>query len=149
MKQEYLDAFLAPAQMLWESELSEPLQLIEAKTATDYKAPENVTAVIGISGQLTGNVLYEFGNAPGLAIASSMMGEPLEEHDEISMSALGELTNMISGSAATNLSEHGISCDITPPEMNSAVASAGTEIIAALTSSFGLFNIRFNLAEGA
>jgi CheY-specific phosphatase CheX len=56
MKQEYLDAFLAPAQMVWESELSEPLQLIEAKIATDYKTPENVTAVIGVSGQLTGNM---------------------------------------------------------------------------------------------
>jgi CheY-specific phosphatase CheX len=41
---------------VWESELSEPLQLIEAKIATDYKTPENVTAVIGVSGQLTGNM---------------------------------------------------------------------------------------------
>ena len=149
MKQEYWGAFLAPVQMVWESELSEPLQLIEAKIATDYKTPENVTAVIGVSGQLTGNVLYEFGNAPGLAIASSVMGEPLEEHDEISMPALGELANMISGNAATNLSEHGIACDITPPEMNSAVESEGSEFIAAFKSSFGVFNIRFNLAEGA
>ena len=101
MKQEYLDAFLAPAQMVWESELSEPPKLIEAKATTDYKAPENVTAVTGDSGQLTGNVLYEFGNATGLAIASSMMGELGEEHDEISLSALGELANTISGNAAT------------------------------------------------
>ena len=61
----------------------------------------------------------------------------------------GDGQQVLFGSAATNLSEHGISCDITPPEMNSAVASAGTEFIAAFTSSFGLFNIRFNLAEGA
>jgi len=62
---------------------------------------------------------------------------------------LGELANMISGNAATNQSEYGISCDITPPEMNSAVMSMGSEFVAAFTSSFGPFNIRFNLAEGA
>ena len=56
---------------------------------------------------------------------------------------------MISGNAATNQSEYGISCDITPPEMNSAVMSMGSEFVAAFTSSFGPFNIRFNLAEGA
>lgn len=154
MKQEYVNAFLVPAQLVWESELNQTLELIEAKVATECTAPQDITAVIGVTGHLQGNVLYEFGYATGLAVASSMMGEPLEEHDEISMSALGEIANMISGNAATKLSEQGILCDITPPEISAGgvgnvVKLLEAQIVAAFTSSLGSFNIRISLAETA
>lgn len=154
MKEEFANAFMAPAQLVWESQLSQPLKLLEAKVISEYEAPENVTAVIGVTGQLQGNVLYEFENTTGLAVASTMMGEELDEHDEISMSALGELANMISGNAATKLSEQGILCDITPPEVSSdternSVHLPGAQFIAAFTSGLGLFNIRIGLAESA
>ena len=154
MKQEYLNAFLAPAKLIWESELNQSLELIEARVASKNDKPEDVTAVIGVTGQLEGSVFYEFGRGTGLAVASSMMGESLEEHDEISLSALGEIANMISGNAATNLSDQGVSCDITPPRVSSdgscmATKFRGTPIIAAFSSALGQFSIRIGLAERA
>ncbi|MCH7745973.1 MAG: chemotaxis protein CheX [Chloroflexi bacterium] len=51
--------------------------------------------------QIEGNVLYGFDIETAKAIAGTMMGEELDELDEIALSALGELANMISGNAAT------------------------------------------------
>ena len=154
VKQEYVNAFLAPAQLVWESELSQPLEFIEAKAVSDGSSPQDVIAVIGVTGQLEGSVLYEFGRDTGLAVASIMMGEPLEEHDDVSISALGEIANMISGNAATNLSKQGLICEITPPRLTNnasgkAVEFPGTQIMAAFTSGLGRFNIRIGLAESA
>lgn len=51
-------------------------------------------------------------------IASTMMmGMPVDEFDEISMSALSELANMLTANAATCFSTIGISIDISTPSM--------------------------------
>ena len=51
-----------------------------------------------------------------LEIASKMMmGMPVEKLDEMSISAISELGNMIMGNAATIFSTKGILIDITPP----------------------------------
>ena len=44
-----------------------------------------------------------------------MMGMPVPELDDMAMSAISELGNMIMGNAATILSTKGIGIDITPP----------------------------------
>ena len=44
-----------------------------------------------------------------------MMGMPVENLDDMAISAISELGNMIMGTAATMLSENGVIIDITPP----------------------------------
>jgi chemotaxis protein CheX len=51
-------------------------------------------------------------------IASAMMfGMPVDELNEISKSAISELTNMILGNTATLLYNKGIGIEITPPSL--------------------------------
>ena len=61
MKEEYVNAFLAPAKLVWEAELNEPLEFTGARVASKDDTPEDITAVIGVSGELKGSVRYEFG----------------------------------------------------------------------------------------
>lgn len=152
MKEQFVNAFLAPAKLVWQAELSQTLELIGAKLASRTYIPQDVTAIVGISGELKGCVRYEFGKGTSLAVASTMMGESLEEHNEISMSALGEIANMITGNAAANLYDHGFTCEITPPEMceyGSKVPDRypGLQILASFTSELGKLNIRIGLSE--
>lgn len=57
---------------------------------------------IGLIGSLRGNVVFSFTDESAKGIVSKMMmGMPVEELDEMSLSALKELTNMVSGTAAT------------------------------------------------
>jgi chemotaxis protein CheX len=56
------------------------------------------------------------GKTTAMNIASRMMGGmPVVELDEISKSAISELTNMILGNTATILYNKGIGVEITPP----------------------------------
>lgn len=79
---------------------------------------EEVSIVIGIIGEVTGNVIYNFKKQTACNIASKMMrGAIVEELDDISKSAISELTNMISGNVATVFSGKGINIDITTPKL--------------------------------
>ena len=78
-----------------------------------------VVVVVGIIGEVKGQVAYSFSEETAKMIASTMMmGMPVSELDEMSTSAISELGNMIMGNAATLLSTKGIGIDITPPTLS-------------------------------
>lgn len=76
-----------------------------------------VSIIIGITGDLSGKILYRFPVETTLEMVKMMSGMEIEEIDEFVTSALGEIANIISGNAMTDLSEQQIVCDILPPEI--------------------------------
>lgn len=77
-----------------------------------------VIIIVGIVGSLRGNVVYTIDMESAKKIASTMMmGMPVNELDEMSQSALAELTNMLTANAATYFSNLGISIDISTPTL--------------------------------
>ena len=79
-------------------------------------ADDSVIIMIGITGEMRGQVMIVLSYTKALEIASKMMmGMPVEKLDEMSISAISELGNMIMGNAATIFSTKGILIDITPP----------------------------------
>ena len=76
----------------------------------------DITAVVGMVGQVRGNIAYSMAEDTAKKIVSAMMmGMPVEELDEMGRSALGEFSNMVTGNASTLLSNSGVQVDITPP----------------------------------
>lgn len=55
MKQEYVNAFLTPAALVWSKELNHDLKLVGAESVSHQFTTEDVTAIIGVSGSLQGN----------------------------------------------------------------------------------------------
>ena len=79
---------------------------------------ETVAIMIGITGEMRGQVMIAMKITKACEIASKMMmGMPVPELDEMAMSSISELGNMIMGNAATILSTKGIGIDITPPTL--------------------------------
>jgi chemotaxis protein CheX len=81
-----------------------------------------------------------------------MCGEEITELDDIALSALGEIANMITGNAATRLSAEGYRCNISPPVMIEPAGSrftigSGTAILVTFTSDLGEVRIRVSLYE--
>ena len=75
-----------------------------------------VVMIVGIVGAIKGNAVYCLDDASAKAIASNMMmGMPVDELDEMAKSALSELSNMLTATAATFLSEGGLHIDISTP----------------------------------
>ena len=85
--------------------------------STEFES-ESVIIMIGVPGEMRGQVIIAFTFEKACDIASRMMmGMPVSELNEISTSAISELGNMIMGNAATILSTKGIGIDITPPTL--------------------------------
>ncbi len=77
-----------------------------------------VIIIVGIVGSIKGNVVYYLEMEDAKKIASTMMmGMPVTEFDEMSRSALSELTNMLTANAATCFSSIDIPIDISTPTL--------------------------------
>lgn len=113
---EYINPFLMAA-----SSIIKDICQIEMKVGKPYIkstefAEDSVVIMIGLTGEMRGQVMIALSCTKALEIASRMMmGMPVSELDDMAISAISELGNMIMGNAATILSTKGIAVDITPP----------------------------------
>jgi chemotaxis protein CheX len=77
---------------------------------------QQVNVVCGVTGHLQGQLILGMSDATSRRIASAMLGG-MDADDELLLSSLAELGNMISGNSVTELATGGFECDITPPSM--------------------------------
>ena len=104
-------------------------------------------AIIGVSGQLEGNVLYGFSEPTAKGIVAKMVGDADWPISPMGLSALGEIVNMITGNAATQLASTGYVCDISPPVILEPRGSTITttnpkQILVTFESELGPLRIR-------
>ncbi len=71
--------------------------------------------LLGITGAMAGQVIFCFQNDVAVDLASKMVMTPMETLNDLAMSAVSELCNMILGNAATVFMTRGIMIDITIP----------------------------------
>ncbi len=154
MRQEFINPFLSPAKDVWRKEFNLELSVKSAVAVTYQYATEDVTAIIGVSGKLEGNVLYGFHGDAAKNIVERMIGVGANPTDQMGLSALGEIANMITGNAATLLAANGYPCDIAPPVIieprgSTITSSVPKQILVTLTSELGDLNIRIGLNENS
>ena len=83
---------------------------------TNEFAEDSILIMIGVTGEMRGQVIIALTVDRACDVASKMMmGMPVDELNDIAISAISELGNMIMGNTATILSTKGIGIDITPP----------------------------------
>uniref|UniRef100_A0A7V4KBT8 Chemotaxis protein CheX n=2 Tax=Fervidobacterium pennivorans TaxID=93466 RepID=A0A7V4KBT8_FERPE len=110
-----VNSVLAAAQGTYEAVLQMQAQFGKPQAVKDITPKYNIVTVIGFLGDIEGNFVYAFNEETALGIVSKMMGMEYNTLDELSLSAIGELGNMTSGSIAMNLEKLGYKIDITPP----------------------------------
>ncbi|WP_367361442.1 chemotaxis protein CheX [Syntrophus buswellii] len=74
----------------------------------DDTARGDVSGIIGITGDATGSLAISFTEGCIWGIAGSMLGETYTDTTQEVLDAAGELTNMISGVARTNMEKMGL-----------------------------------------
>jgi len=79
----------------------------------------DVVTNIGFTGEIEGNILYSFTENVAKGIVNNMMEGmmKIDEIDDMAISAIGELGNMVSGSIATNLEKYGYNINVSPPSV--------------------------------
>ena len=84
-------------------------------------------------------------------IAGAMIGAEVPQLDEMAMSAISELGNMITGNATTLISQKGYDVDITPPSVirgeQVEVSTRVPAIVVPMNTQFGKVEINVALAE--
>lgn len=115
MNAEYINPFLMAATSVLQNMCMLNISVGKPYVKTTDFDKSSVVISIGITGDIKGQVLLVCDNSVACQIASKMVMMPVEQLDELTLSALSELGNMILGNAATVLSTKGIGIDITPP----------------------------------
>ena len=113
---EYVRSFVEAAERVLEGVVG------EAHTKTDpviLESPSfslrNVNVTLEVTGDVKGQVNFSMEMPTALQLASAMMMRPIEQLDDMAMSALQELANMITGHACMILTEQDLVLDITTP----------------------------------
>jgi chemotaxis protein CheX len=84
---------------------------------------DTMVILIGITGEMRGQVMIALEHLVACDIASKMIMMPITAMDEFARSAICELGNMIMGNTATIFSTKGIAIDITPPTVGNGTMS--------------------------
>jgi chemotaxis protein CheX len=128
---EHLEPFVTGAREVLEAELGAAVKRGPLRLEAGSHTTQDVTAIVDITGQLTGLVVYGMSRETALAIVSRLMGAPVDDLDDLTLSGIAELGNVITGRAATLLAEQGIAAEIAPPVLlvgaGSRVSTAGIQ----------------------
>src|SRR5216683_152086 len=117
MKVEFVNPFIQAASEVLDSELGTETRRGNLRLHKSAFTTDEVTALVGVTGTLSGLVLYSMSQATALGIVSKMIGQDFNEFDALAQSGIGELGNVITGRAGVLLSEAGYPSNITPPAL--------------------------------
>jgi chemotaxis protein CheX len=82
------------------------------------QAANDVTALVGLSRDLRGNMAISMSEETARRIVSiMMMGRPVAALDDMAQSALAELANMLASSALPIFEQNGLAVGVSPPTL--------------------------------
>ncbi|MBZ9687193.1 chemotaxis protein CheX [Clostridium estertheticum] len=106
--------------------------------------------ILGIVGDIKGNIIYSLKVESAKQIASvMMMGDPVTELDDMAQSALSELSNMLTANASTNFAENGTNINISTPTLmhgNDFEAKMNTDQVLCISIVVDNIPIEINIA---
>jgi chemotaxis protein CheX len=115
MRAEVINPFLRAASEVLESELGAAPSRGQIGLHRSAYTSAEVTAVVAVTGQVAGLVLFTMAEATARAVVSKMMGQDFPEFDALAQSGIAEIGNVITGRATVLLSEAGFTSDLAPP----------------------------------
>ncbi|OQY08410.1 MAG: hypothetical protein B6I28_04755 [Fusobacteriia bacterium 4572_132] len=68
---------------------------------------ENFAIIVGIAGQVAGQLIFGFNEEVVKLISAQMIGQAVTEMDELALSAIAEFVNVVSGHVTIDLVESG------------------------------------------
>ena len=116
MKAEYVNPFFKATSEVFKLMLDLEIDKGSIEGAKDRQEKE-VSVYIEITGDLKGTITYRFPESMILEMVKIMSGMEFDQIDSFVTSALGEVSNIISGNATANLVAHNYHCDIRPPKI--------------------------------
>jgi len=115
---EYINPFIQASQQVLKQLVNIDFKLGKVYIKEPTYKVDQVVVIIGMTGNIKGQVNFCMSLSTAKSIASIMMGGyPVNELDELAKSAIGEMANMIMGNTSTLFSQKGLKVEITPPSI--------------------------------
>src|SRR3954447_1465647 len=115
MRAEVINPFLQATNEVLESELGAPPTRGQIGLQRSAYTSDEVTAVVAVTGNVAGMVLFAMSEATARGVVSKMMGQDFDEFDALAQSGIAEVGNVITGRAAVLLADAGFPSDLAPP----------------------------------
>jgi chemotaxis protein CheX len=152
MRVDVIDPFARSASEVLGKEASLEVTRGDLGIAKSAYLTRDVTILLGVTGSLRGLVFYGMSKVTAVALAARMIGDDRQEFDELCQSAIAELGNMITGRAATRLSNNGYPSNLCPPGLILGRGSLFStfeipRLIVPFDTEVGLFEVQVALAE--
>lgn len=151
MNIEFIDPFLRAAFTVLETILGAKPEREQLSLRKSSFTTQQLTIIAGVIGQVEGSAMYGMSLVTAQKIASAMIGSEVVEMDEMAVSAVSELGNMITGNASTLLSQKGFDVDITPPSIirgvSVEVSTRTPALVVPISTTVGRIEINVALAE--
>ena len=150
MRAEIINPFLQAASEVLESELGSPPQRGAIGLQRSAYTSDEVTAVVAVTGEVAGMVLFAMKESTARAMVSKMMGQDFPELDALAQSGIAEIGNVITGRASCLLSEAGFSSDLAPPMLivgrGSMISTLDVQrLVIPMETEFGMVEIQVAL----
>jgi chemotaxis protein CheX len=112
MKAEHINPFVAAATNTFASLLSCELTRGPICLKADAQPAHDITGIIGLSGRAIGTVAVSFEREVAFGAVEALLGERHSEIDAQVVDTIGEITNIIAGSAKARLDQFEMSISI-------------------------------------
>lgn len=121
-KQDFTIPFVNSVRNVFTKMVRVETQIDKPREKTPQEPAHDVSAIVGMSGDVSGSVIVSFDLQSAMKIVEAFVSMPLEPANPDFADAIGELANMIAGGAKKDL---GVTVNITVP---SVVIGAGHHI---------------------
>lgn len=154
MRVQLVNCYVAAAIDVLAKETAQPVTRAGLQLQQNPYTTEDVTAMVGVSGELAGSLYISMSEATALGLVSLMLGQLTEEFGELAQSGIAEVANVIGGTASVALAEAGCTTTITPPLLlvgaNARLSSVEIQrLVVPLTTACGLINVHVALRDAA
>jgi len=151
MNVEYIEPFVRAAYNVLELTIGSRPTKEQLSLRRNSFTTQQLTILAGVNGDVEGSAMYGMSQATAQKIAGAMIGTEVLEMDEMAISAVSELGNMITGNATTLLSQKGMSVDITPPSIirgiDVEVSTRTPALVVPIMTDAGRIEINVAIAE--
>lgn len=152
MKAEYVNPFYQATINVFKLMLDIDVNRDQSKVLHEMLGNKEIGVAIDITGDLTGRILYRFPDTTILEMVKIMSGMEFDTVDSFVTSALGEVSNIISGNAVSSLFDQNYKCDIKPPQIiiedEKPICLEGSQVLKIpLDTAIGKLQIHLTLKE--
>ena len=149
MKIEYINPFIESVHNLFNMMFNCNVERGEIGVAKDSSVAHELTALIGLSGPARGTIALSFPAETAIAMVGKMVGIEASELDETVTDGIGEIVNIVAGSAKSKfVIGGGIPIDLSLPNVVSGkdyrieYPSQTTWLEVPFDSDLGIFSLR-------